>query len=57
MDELLDVKRLSDWLKVKPSWIYEKTRTGEIPFLKVGKYLRFDKSAVWDWLKKRNEES
>jgi excisionase family DNA binding protein len=42
-------------LDVPVSWLYARTRTNEIPHLKVGKYVRFDESEVWEWLKKQNE--
>ena len=45
-------------LKVKPSWLYSRTREKgpeSIPRFKVGKYIRFVKDDVMDWLKKQNE--
>ena len=53
MDELLTVDELAAWLKVPPSWIYERTRRrgeGRLPFLKLGKYLRFEEAAVRAYL-------
>ncbi len=52
-DELLTVDELAQWLKVPPSWIYERTRrrgTERLPFLKLGKYLRFEEAAVRAYL-------
>ena len=37
----LTVEEIAQYLKVRKSWIYEKTRLGEIPYIKIGKYLRF----------------
>lgn len=51
-DELLNIDELSQFLGVPKSWIYERTRRGEIPHTKLGKYLRFDAQEIKEWLKK-----
>lgn len=54
----LTIGELAAQLKVKPSWIYGKTReTGPsaFPRVKVGKYLRFRLEEVMDWLKAQNK--
>ncbi len=48
-NELLDVKGLAEYLKVKPSWVYEKVHTRQIPFRKVGKFPRFRKKHIDLW--------
>ena len=56
MDELLTVDELAEWLKVPPSWIYERTRQrgpGRLPFVKLGKYLRFEEAAVRAFLERQ----
>ena len=52
---LIGVDELSAQLDVPISWIYGKTRTGEIPHFKVGKYVKFDPNAVMEWLKQQTE--
>jgi excisionase family DNA binding protein len=42
-------------LDVPVSWLYSRTRTKGIPHYKVGKYVRFDESEIWEWLKKQNQ--
>ncbi len=49
-DELMDVQGLADYLKVKRQWVYEKTHLGIIPYYKVGKYPRYRKSKIDEWL-------
>ncbi len=49
-DELMDVKALADYLKVKKQWVYEKTHMNIIPYFKVGKYPRYKKSKIDEWL-------
>ena len=49
-DELLDVKGLAEYLKVKESWVYEKIHTNSIPYHKAGKFPRFRKKQIDKWL-------
>ncbi len=46
--KLVTVKELAQILQVPVSWIYDRTRQGPkaIPFVKVGKYIRFDPEEV-----------
>ena len=46
-DELLTVHDAAHFLNVSVSWVYEHTRDDSedrLPFLKLGKYLRFDRT-------------
>lgn len=45
-ERLLDVEELAAFLGVKPSWVYGKVATKELPCLRVGRYLRFRVSEV-----------
>jgi excisionase family DNA binding protein len=49
-DELMDVKGLARYLKVKESWVYEKIHTRQIPFQKAGRFPRFRKKNIDKWL-------
>ena len=49
-ESLLDVKGLAQYLGVKPQWVYERVAQREVPFLKVGKFPRFRKSEIDQWL-------
>ena len=49
-DELMDVKGLSVYLNVSNQWVYEKTHINAIPYYKVGKYPRYRKSKIDEWL-------
>jgi len=56
--DLLTLEEMADFLKVPKSWLYSRTREkgqGIIPRIKVGKYIRFVKADVLQWLKKQNE--
>ena len=59
LHELLTVDDVAALLKVSPSWVYEHTRarmsgSERLPFIKVGKYVRFQSGAVVDFLAKRS---
>ena len=48
--ELRDISWMAKKLGVPTSWLYARTRTGEIPHFKLGKYVRFDESEILKWL-------
>ena len=48
--ELLTLEEIAALLKVSKSWIYERTRKGTIPHLKLGKYLRFPLADLLVWI-------
>jgi len=54
---LLSVNELAEKLNVPISWVYGKTRTGSIPMVRVGKYVRFQFDEVLEWLKHQNESN
>ena len=54
-NSLLTVESLAAYLSVSKQWVYEKVHCNEIPYYKVGKYPRFKKEKIDDWLKKREK--
>jgi len=53
---LLTLKEAAEWLHVPPSWIYQRTHAGateRIPFIKLGRLLRFDQAELQTWLDER----
>jgi excisionase family DNA binding protein len=60
--ELLTVADVAALLKVSKSWVYEHTRSrgtprsGRIPHIKLGKYVRFDPQLVRAFLERRTAE-
>jgi len=55
-EDLLTLDELCSWLKVKPSWVYERVRTRKglkLPHIKLGRYLRFERSAVKVFLRRQ----
>lgn len=51
--KLLNIKQLSEKLNVKPRTIYDWKYKRQIPFIKLGKLLRFDEEIIDKWLKKK----
>ncbi len=49
-DPVFDVDALAKYLRVGKQWVYQKIHTNEIPHYKVGKYPRFRKSKIDEWL-------
>ena len=45
-DEVMTCKELAAYLKVSPGLIYDLTKKGEIPHIKIGAELRFVKAQV-----------
>lgn len=59
LDELLTVDDVAAFLKVSRSWVYEHTRSraphmDRLPFVKIGKYVRFQSRAVQDFVARRS---
>ena len=59
LHELLTVAEVAALLKVSKSWVYEHTRSRDmprserLPFLKIGKYVRFEARAVRAFIQKK----
>jgi excisionase family DNA binding protein len=53
-NELLTPEELAEKLKVPVSWVYENSRVGKIPSIKVGRYVRFKLNDVLKSQRKEN---
>jgi excisionase family DNA binding protein len=59
-NRLLTLKEAAEWLQVPASWIYQRTHAGaseRIPFIKLGRLLRFDRAELQHWLDDRRRGS
>jgi len=54
-NKLLTVEQLADALNIPVSWIYQRTRLRpqEIPFVRIGRYIRFDLEQVITFFKNK----
>lgn len=48
----LTIDEAAALIRVRKSWLYERTRTNTVPHVKLGKYLRFDRDELLAWTKK-----
>lgn len=53
MDKLLSTKGLAEYLNVSPLTVRRKSLNGEIPSIKIGNRLRFDKQEIDRWLQEK----
>ena len=54
--QLLTVHEVANLLHVPVSWVYERTRRrggGQLPHVKLGKYLRFEESTVTEFIRRQ----
>lgn len=54
--KLIDVQEMARILNVPVSWLYERTRVGTIPCVRIGKYVRFDPQEVLAFLRGRKPD-
>ncbi|MGD8388118.1 MAG: helix-turn-helix domain-containing protein [Desulfobacteraceae bacterium] len=48
-ESLISIGEAAAFLSVPRSWLYSRTRTHAIPFIKLGRYVRFRKSDLLTW--------
>ncbi|MEW6686073.1 MAG: helix-turn-helix domain-containing protein [Candidatus Edwardsbacteria bacterium] len=56
MDRFLNIQQLSEILSVKPMTIYGWIHDGIIPYLKLGRLVRFSEREIQEWLNKKRRE-
>jgi excisionase family DNA binding protein len=50
MNDLITIEELSKLLDVKPSWVKSMVFKRQIPFVKIGKHIRFSRQAIQKWI-------
>jgi excisionase family DNA binding protein len=50
MSRLLDANEIAERLGVPVSWVRESARSGAMPHIRLGRYVRFDLADVEEWL-------
>lgn len=53
---LVGIREMAQILNVPTSWLYSRTRTGEVPHYRLGKYVKFVESEVMDWLQSKQRD-
>jgi excisionase family DNA binding protein len=54
MERLMTAKQVSELLEVRPSTVYQWVHVGLIPFVKIGKCVRFKKDELFRWIDKNH---
>jgi len=49
-DELLTADEVAAMLRMKRAWVYAETRRGALPHVRLGRYVRYRRSAVTAWV-------
>lgn len=52
---LLTIEEAAGFLSVKVSWLYEQVRLGRVPSYRVGKFRRFRRGELEEWLRGRKD--
>ena len=52
--KLLNIAQLSEAINVKKKTIYDWTHKKQIPYVKMGRLLRFDLDEIERWIKRSN---
>ena len=54
-ETLLEAKDAADWLGVKEDYVRDLGRRGEIPTVKIGKYVRFERDSIREWIARQRD--
>ena len=54
MERLMTAKQVSELIEVKPSTVYQWVHLGLIPYIKIGKCVRFKKDELFRWIDKNH---
>lgn len=57
IDPLLTAEEVATLLRVTKAWVYAETRAKRIPHVPLGRYVRYRRSAVLQWLGALERES
>lgn len=49
---LMTAEEVAAYLQVKTGWVYAESRAGRIPHVRLGRYCRYRRSAILDWLER-----
>jgi excisionase family DNA binding protein len=52
-DQLLVAEDVAAMLGMTKDWVYEQARKDAIPHIKLGRYTRFRRKSIEDWIRER----
>ena len=50
MSDLMTAEQVAALLGMTPGWVYQQSRLGLIPTVSLGRYRRYRREAIEDWL-------
>jgi excisionase family DNA binding protein len=56
MEKYLTIEEVCDILQVKKHYIYGLTSRKQIPFVKLGRFVRFERDKIEKWLKDKAQK-
>lgn len=56
-DDLLTAVEVAELLRVTTGWVYAETRAGRIPHVALGRYRRYRRQTIMDWLARLEHQS
>ncbi len=55
-EKLADVPEVADYLGVTRGWVYQKAASGELPSMRIGRYVKFSWPAIKAYLERQTRE-
>jgi len=55
--DLLTAEEVAAVLRVTPAWVYAQTRRRRIPHLRLGRYVRYRREALEEWMQQVESSS
>lgn len=49
-EPLLTADEVAEVLRVTRAWVYAETRAGRMPHVRLGRYVRYRRSAIFAWI-------
>jgi excisionase family DNA binding protein len=56
-DRLLTADEVAEILHVTKAWVYDQTRQHRMPHVRLGRYVRYRRSAVASWIEQLEAQS
>jgi excisionase family DNA binding protein len=55
-DALLTADEVAALLRVTPAWVYAETRGHRIPHVRLGRYVRYRRDALAEWMRQLEDQ-
>jgi excisionase family DNA binding protein len=55
-DSLMTAEEVAALLRVTPAWVYAETRRHRIPHVRLGRYVRYRRDALAEWMRQLEDQ-